>query len=312
MNDRTEWLKERRTGLGGSDMAAVLGISPWRTPVEVWMDKTGKTPVRESNSITLRIGQELEDMVARLYTEDTGRPVQRFNKMIHDDCFLGNLDRLVVMEGQKVASHMGKIRTKIGLECKTTSVPVWEDVPAYYLTQVFHYMGLCPMIERFDVACLFLLGKEFKIYPIERDQEIIDSMREEGMCWWAKYVLGNKMPPPINEADCKLLWARSNPGKTIETNSTISEDISLIADLKQSIKTFETKLKEKEDTVKAYMGDAEIITDATGKPLVTWKSSKDRTTTDWKGIANELGFSDDQKSKYTVTKPGSRVFLIKK
>lgn len=132
---REEWLAERKTGIGGSDAAAVLGISPWRTPVDVWLDKTGrKQPGEETEA--MRIGAELEDFVARRYVERTGRQVQRFNRMLRRGCLLGNLDRLVVPDGEKVASHMGEVRTDTLLECKTSSRD-WEGcVPLYYQTQV--------------------------------------------------------------------------------------------------------------------------------------------------------------------------------
>ena len=237
-------------------MAGVLGVSPWKTPVQVWLDKIGQSPLEGKDTITLRIGNELEDMVARLYTEQTGHPVQRFTRTIHKGCFLANIDRLVIPDGKKRASWRSEVRTNVLLECKTTSMPVWDQVPIYYLTQVFHYMGMIDCIERADVGCLFLLPKQFGIYPVDRDKDIISDMFQRGEEFWNKYVVPRIQPPPVNEADCKLLWQHSNPGKTVDSTKSIEGDLAHIKDLKGQIKKAEDELKEVEDTVKAFMGDA--------------------------------------------------------
>ena len=100
---REAFLAERATGLGGTDLAAILGYG-FRTPVEVWMEKTGQMPPDEG-SMRLRFGQHAEDFVAREYTEATGRRVQRYTKMLrHPDhpCILGHVDRLGI--GRLVAA----------------------------------------------------------------------------------------------------------------------------------------------------------------------------------------------------------------
>lgn len=75
--DRTEFLRSRKTGIGGSDVASCLGLSPWRTPVQVWEDKTGRsTP--DLTSDAAHFGTILEDIVAKEFSLRTGMKVQRF------------------------------------------------------------------------------------------------------------------------------------------------------------------------------------------------------------------------------------------
>ena len=310
--ERTAWLAERRTGIGGSDAAAVLGLSPWRTAVDVWLDKTGRR-ADEPETEAMRIGTELEDYVARRYCEATGRTVQRFNRMLHRGCLLGNLDRLVVAEGQKVASHMGEIRTDLLLECKTSSQTAWPDgVPLYYQTQVQHYMGLDERLRHADVAVLFLTAKHFETFRVERDDAVIAEMAQRLTAWWDRHVVHGAMPAPQSEEDCKALWRRSNPGKTVEATDGIVEAVGLYKTAAGTIKAAKAAQDTAKDAICAAMGDAEILADgATGKPLVMWRSAKDTTTTDWRALALSLGATADQIASYTDTKPGTRRFLVK-
>lgn len=313
MNTKTreDWLAERRQGIGGSDAAAVLGLSPWRTPVSVWLDKTGRSaPQPETEA--MRIGTELEDYVARSYMRETGRKVTRYNHMIHDGCLLGNFDRLVVPEGQKVASHHLEVRTDTLLECKTSSRD-WDDgVPVYYQTQVQHYMGLVPCLRFADVAVLNLGHKHFEIYRVERDQAVIDHIRAYLTEWWHRHVELGEVPKPTCEGDCKALWARSCPGKSVEATASIRQKLFEYNAAKRAADEAVAAADALKDALLADMGDAEVLTDAaTGKPLATWKSSKDSVKTDWEGVARSLNATEEQIAAFTSTMPGSRRFLVK-
>ena len=308
---REDWLAERRTGIGGSDAAAVLGISPWATPVTVWLDKTGRAAPKPETE-AMRIGTELEAFVARRYEQESGRTVQRFNRMIHDGCLVGNFDRLVVPAGGKVASHMGEVRTDTLLECKTSGRE-WEDgVPLHYQVQVQHYMGLVPCLAHADVACLFLGRKHFETFRVERDEAVIRTMRERLAAWWAEFVVGDKMPPPMNEADCRLLWARSNPGKTVEATAEVAARLEAYRTFKDEERRAKEEALAAMSDVCAALGDAEALVDPqTGRPLATWKSAKDSAVVDWEGLARSLGATDAQIRDFTATKPGSRRFVAK-
>lgn len=317
--DRAAWLAERRQGIGGSDLAAIMGLSPWATPVTVWLDKTGRQPPQEENE-AMRIGRELEDFVARRYTMETGRTVQRYNTMLHDGCLLGNLDRLVVMPGEKVASHKQEIRTDTLLECKTSSCEWDGEVPLYYQTQVQHYMGLCPALKMADVAVLFLWRKHFEIYRVERDQAVIDHIQRVLREWWERHVVNDEMPQPTNEIDCKLLWSRSNPGKSVMASDTIAAQIDRYRDLKKAEKQIKDEMAQAQSKIFAAMGDAEAICDATGKTLATWKSpTKETPTTDWEKLARWMYAQSNPCAElpgayieqFTESKIGPRRFLVK-
>ena len=108
---REDWLDERRKSIGGSDAPAIIGLNPWASPYTVWADKLGKLPPKEDNE-AMRLGRDLEDYVARRFTEATGKKVRRENFIITNPQYPfahANVDRMVVGEDA-------------GFEAKTTSV----------------------------------------------------------------------------------------------------------------------------------------------------------------------------------------------
>lgn len=308
--ERQEWLAERRKGIGGSDVAAILGVSPWATPLNVWLDKTGRAGEKPETE-AMRIGTELEDFVARRYTQETGRTVQRFRRMLHKGCLLGNLDRLVVMDGQKVASHQGEIRTDTLLECKTASIDWNGEVPLQYLAQVLHYLGLDPMLRHADVAALNLVHKHFEVFRVERDDEAIAAMQAKLEDWWERYVVADVMPPPVNEDDCRLAWAVSKAGKSIVADDDILWKLDEYRAAKDEKDRLDERVKKLKGDICAFMKDAATLTDAAGNALATWKNIKDSTDTDWESLAKSLNPTAEQIAAYTVTSSGSRVFRLK-
>ena len=311
MTERNSWLAERRTGIGGSDVAAILGLSPWATPLTVWLDKTGRRPPTEE-TLAMKIGTRLEGFVADLYCEQTGRSVQRYSKMIHKGCLLGNFDRLVIPDGAKIAALKGEIRTDTLLECKTGSQP-WQDdeVPIYYQTQVQHYMGLEPMLKRTHVAYLNLTYKQFSIHTVERNDRVIETMTERMVEWWNKHIVNDVIPQPMNEIDCKLLWQNSNPGKTLVATDEICAAVDELKEVRSALKQISDRKDTLEDAIKSAMGDSEILLDKDGNFLTTWKSGRDKEKVDWKGLALEFKPSKELISKHTVIEAGLRRFLLK-
>ena len=307
---RAAWLAERRQGIGGSDAAGILGCSPWATPLTVWLDKTGRAEPKEE-TLPMRIGMELEDFVARLYCGETGRRVRRFTRMVHDGCFLGNFDRLVIPEGEKVASHMGEVRTDTLLECKTGSRPWDGEVPIHYQTQVQHYMGLVPALRRAHVAYLDLVSRRFEVHEVERDDVAIAAMQERLREWWDRYVARDEMPPPATEEDCRLAWARSNPGKRVTASAEVAAALGRYRDLSAEAKRIGEEMDAAKCAVCAAMGDAETLAAEDGTALATWRSAKDSVRVDWEAVARECGATDEQIAAHSETRPGARRFVLK-
>lgn len=134
--DRKEWLRYRKQGIGGSDAGAVCGFNKYRTAMQVYYDKTSDE-IEEFDNEAMRLGRDLEEYVAKRFTEATGKKVRRANAMFYDEknpFMLADVDRMVVGENA-------------GLEIKTASPYVkseWADdkIPLSYQMQCFHYMSV--------------------------------------------------------------------------------------------------------------------------------------------------------------------------
>lgn len=283
MNAREDWLLARRAGLGGSDIGAILGLSKYRTPVDVWMEKTGRTPGQEE-TLQMRFGTYAEEFVAREYCAQTGRAVQRYTNMLHhkNAPVLGNVDRLVVPEGAKIASHKGEIRTELGLECKTASAfaamdaAEWGEegtdlVPPSYLVQCTTYMALTGC-NAWDLAVLFG-NQEVRVYHITRDRELEAEIIARAAEWWNRHVIADVPPAPTCDADVRSLFPASTAGKTVEADAEVLSIFESLCKAKATAKQYEEIADGAALVIKSALGDAEALT-LNGKPLVTWKSSK--------------------------------------
>ena len=287
---------ERLTGLGGSDMAVVLGLSKWKTPFQLWLEKT-KRERDSSDSLQMRFGTYAEQFVASEYTAETGRQVQRYTPLLQHQTapIIGHVDRLVIPEGQKRAAHQREIRTDRLLECKTASAyavsgdewgdPGTDAVPSYYLVQVATYMALTGC-QWADLAVLFG-NQRFSVYTVERDLELEAMLIEEASRWWQDHVVADVPPDPQSEAEARQRWANHQPGKVAEIDSDTTCRLRQYAELKANLRDLEKAEKALRDQIIPALTDAEIIEHA-GVRLGTFKANKPSRRTDWKTLAHDL------------------------
>lgn len=194
--DRETWLRLRQTGIGGSDVAGIAGLSPWSNPMSVYRNKTSDELDYE-DSEAMRQGRDLEDYVAHRFMEETGLKVVRSNKMYRSaragkEFMLADVDRLVVGEDA-------------GLECKTASAynaDKWSDnqTPIHYLLQVFHYMYVTG--KRTWYIAVVILGVGFQYRKIEWDDEIIANLVAIETAFWEQHIVPRRMPEPDGSKVC--------------------------------------------------------------------------------------------------------------
>jgi putative phage-type endonuclease len=208
---RDEWLELRRQGIGGSDASAILGLNPWKTAMDVWLEKTGEFEDEERDNEKMYWGNVLEDIVAKEFSIRTGLRVRRRNAILkHKDrpFMIANVDRLIV-------GH------KAGLECKTAGQYSAEDwamgVPDYYIPQIQHYMAVTGY-KAWYVAVL-IGGQEFKYYKITRDNYFIRELIEAETEFWN--MVETRTPPPIDGTKAsseliKRLYPEAEKGREIE------------------------------------------------------------------------------------------------
>lgn len=268
--DHGEWLALRRQlGVGGSEAGAVMGLDPYKSPYTLWAEKTGRIPEFAGN-LTTRVGSYLEELVARLWCEETGKKVRRRNAiLVNDDypCAFADVDRMVVGENAL-------------LECKTTSsLPVMRSVrggafPDRWYCQMMHYL----MVTGCDRAYLAVLvgGREFYSFVLERDEEEIRILADAEATFWRQVQTDTPPAPDGNPSTAEALetiYAGGNreTAQLFGREKLLAEYFSLKADRE----ALDRRMAEICNTLKADMGDAEK--GLCGSYSVSWAPQQRRT-----------------------------------
>lgn len=302
---RDEWLKIRRKGIGGSDASAVAGLNRYKSPVGVFLDKTGQIEPEEAGEAAYW-GNVLEDVVAREFTIQTGLRVQRSHKLYqHPEhkFMLGNVDRLIMDKGGRGLGI---------LECKTASAykaAEWDDerVPDEYAIQLQHYMAVLGV--DYGYFAVLIGGQKFQYKLVERNDRIIDSLIQIEDEFWNRHVVPG-IPPMIDgsEASANLLnqlYPVSSPASEVILDDKQAGLVCKLVAAKEEAAIAAEEVKRYENELKAIMGENELAIH-NGETLLSWKSSE-TTRIDSKRFKKE---QPDLYVKYSNT-TSARRFLVK-
>ena len=303
-----DFTQDRSKYIGGSDIGAILGLSPFKSPLAVWMEKTGKE-VKTVDSLPLRFGSFVEEFVANEYAKATGFALRHDESIyIHPDYsyMSAHIDRFVHTDGLDQAA------TKI-LECKTANPfsraqwgePGSDQIPLHYLTQVTWYLAITG-IERADIAVL-IGNTDFRIYTILRDPELENLVLEKAHHFWHEHVLKDIPPPAQTPEDCQLLFQRSDPSKTLEANAETLALLERLQTLHYQGNACDEEITALKTQIMAQMQDAEVLAHQ-GQVLATWKAPKASYRLDAKRLETEERAIYE---KYKVASQVSRRFVLK-
>lgn len=250
----------RENGIGASECAAVLGISPYCTPYELWLLKTGRAP-KESilNESRVRLRNAHEQTIANEYATQKGVKLKRVNKTIYHKKYphmLCHLDRVVIGERKIIEckSSMGWMKSSWG-EVGT------DNVPLDYIAQVQHQYA-CSGYSMADMAVLIDID-DFRIYPIERDEGVIKTIEEKVDHFWRYHVLEDHSPEPTTRGDIKLMFPTNN-GNYIDSSAETMWLINEINQRKRIIKSTESEQDELEVKLLKLIGEHDGIKDDDG------------------------------------------------
>lgn len=264
---REQWLELRRNSIGGSDAAAACGQSPWTSPLELWCDKQGMIPDKETNE-SMRRGIYLEQYVAERFMEETGKEVRRDNVMWCDDeypCLTANIDRIVVGE-------------KVGLECKTMNDFSSNDydleageIPIQYYYQCQHYimvMGWSYMYIAFSTNFKFIWLK------IDRNDEFIDTMKMQELDFWYNNVA--KMIRPEADGSDSSMNVLNDLYPNENADSTISFDFDELGYRYLMLTDMIKRANKEKDEIKAKICDTlqDYEKGSSNGYKCSWKSQK--------------------------------------
>ncbi|MEL6046730.1 lambda-exonuclease family protein [Stenotrophomonas maltophilia] len=303
--DRGQWLEVRKGGIGSSDAAAAVGLNPYKSQLELWLEKTGRAAGDEGGidmDSPMYWGTLLEPYVAQAYQQKTNRRVRKVNAVLQHPTFpfmLANIDREIV----------GSPEVQI-LECKTAGEfgsRLWRDgVPEYVQLQVQHQLAVTGKAAA-DVAVL-LCGQELQVHRIERDDEVIARLIVLEARFW-EHVETDTSPPAdgSTSADKALRQLYPGGGDTLDFSEDrrLSGAFAELVTLRRELEAKEGQAELLKQILQQAMGDAARAVFASGE--VTYRRAKDGNRLDTQRLTADHA---DLIVAYTVPKPGARRFVI--
>lgn len=314
ITDREAWLAERRRYLGATDVAAIVGLSPYSSPLTVWLEKTGRAEPQPMSAVMLR-GLRLEPYIAQLYSEEQGEPVVRAEPVQHPQC-----SYLRATPDYRVAGPDDPIPYYV--ECKSHSPRVaheygpegTDEAPDREVVQVQWQMHVALERERpyggdpvtADLAVLFGVD-DFRVYSIRYDGELASALEESARRFWRNHIDADIAPEPAGmaaEADAiARAWPRDT-GATVVASPVVEEAIQQLQEARVAVAEASARREALEAIIKSAMGDASYLESSQGR--FSWKARKGSTS--WKAVAEELGAPADVIARHTP-ETGGRVFL---
>jgi putative phage-type endonuclease len=270
--------KERLLGIGGSEAHYITGLSPYKSPVEVYLAKTGEVEEEDISSEAMYWGNNLEKTVADEYANRTGVEVEKpEHALVHPEYYWLRCNLDFYVKGMPVVG-----------ECKTVGYfnnEIWGDegtetIPDQYLFQCMHNAIVSEAFyntERVDLPVLGggKGGLRFRIYQYERNRKLEERYIDISRKFWQEHVEKGIPPEPTSREDAALLWP-DNSDENIVANSNVMEALSGIKAIKAAIKKLKEEEEKKEAEIATFMKDAAAILDTDGQVLATWKSQETR------------------------------------
>lgn len=294
------WIEERRRGLGGSDIAAILGLSPWKSAFQVYQEKRGEVESFKGNDLT-DWGKRMEPTIRQWYSDTTGHPVRVPDKILYHSkhpFMLASLDGFT--------DEPRGVEIKTARSGKEWGEPGSSEIPDDYMLQVQHYMAVTGF-PVFDVP-VSIAGAWPVIYEVPADAELHELIIDACANFWQRVIDGNP-PEPTTYADAVQRFGKSESQGVIVAGRA---EVQAVEDLRE-VKTKIDRLKAEEEELKALiiiaLGDAaDTLADDGGNTLVTYRMSDGRKSFDLESFKKKY---PNLYAEYLTPGEGSRRFLIK-
>lgn len=270
---RSEWLDWRRRGIGASDVAMLLGISPWGGPWDLWMAKVHgfDGPDRPE----LAMGRAIEPLVLAWAAEELECRLEPGERLEERGPLRGTPD-----------GFLSPWRTgeRAGIEAKTARYPDgWgeagsDEIPAHYLAQVRAYLALSGL-QTWIVAVWFLGNYQRRLYVVEADAEHQRQIREAAAAWWQRHVVEGAEPPVDGSDACRDWLVGQSPTARDEIRAATGDEELLARDVhaaEQAAKSLEAEAARARNRLRASMGDVRRVYFTGG--AATWSRKSNRLT----------------------------------
>lgn len=250
MSNRETFLLDRKLGIGGSDIAPIMGLSPYSTPLDVYRDKMNPEIIYGEESEDLKRGARVEKYILQEYCEVNCLELEtNLPPFIHPEYpfMRGNIDAKVL--GQNVI-----------VEAKSTKCPIakWEEgIPEYYRTQVAYYAMLSDA-DRVDVPVLFS-NWQYECFTYWRDYEYEALIKQAVIDFWNNHIVTGIPPEPSTPAELQAVYPKIEDAKTIKADNKIRETVSLWQETSLRRKELEKQEEKLKIEIQNFMGDAGIL-----------------------------------------------------
>lgn len=291
----------RSSFIGGSDIAAILGISKWKTSYQLWLEKTGQAddePIDEARERVFARGKRLEPVVLEMLADETGLEITARNQRYVDAA----LPYLACEIDAEAGNTNIEIKTVHPFAARDWGEQGTDEIPVWYTAQVMHGMAIT---KRRECIVAALIGADdLRIHRVEYDEEAAELCRDSAREFWETNVIGMIAPSPENLDDVRRMFARDN-GTEIVAPHDIAGSVLRLIGIAQQIKQLEAEADDHKARIQSLMGDASTLVGSDGKKLATWKLQK-RSSLDQKALAAAHPEIVEQFKRITE----SRVFRI--
>jgi len=275
--------------IGGSDIAAVMEMSRWVTPLQLWSEKTGKVPAKDlSDNEAVEMGTELEETVARMFTKRTGKKVRRAPKNYTYKASSKGSSVDIDVELDFVRCQVDRLveGTDELLECKTASAwkeKEWEgeEIPAEYILQVQWQLGITG--RSIGHIAVLIGGQKFLYKEITFDRKLFNKMIDEAVVFWSM-VKDKTAPMAVGDDNPFIVKLHPENDNQLQEIQEMNDSIALLQQVKSTIKDAMDQKSELEAKLKQVIGDNEGI--ITSDYKLTWKKQS-TTRLDTKNLKEE-------------------------
>lgn len=278
---RDEWLAERRKVIGGTDLAAIMGLNPYKSPWDVWADKTGQVEPEPENQ-AMKMGRMLEPVVRALYEERHGATIAP--GFLKDPRY-------------HVGGTPDALTDATVIDFKTTKGFVfrsWQGIiPTHYWAQLQCYMFLTG--ARNGVLAVLVDGRDYHELHCVYDAEWTDGAVRDAKAWWERHIIDGQEPERTTNPQ-----PEAETGAAIEADDTVKRALQDLTEVRELEKAIKDRRAECEEAIKEFMGSNEVLTIA-GNAAATWKAVTS-TRIDTKALRAAQPTIADQYTKTTTTR----------
>lgn len=289
---------EEKRLIGGSDAAAVAGLSRYKTPLDVWQRIVEGREQEQTKP--MRRGQLLEPVVRQMYVDETGA------ELLGPRSLRGQKYPFARASLDDVARLHGEERV---LECKSANFRMLhqygegdDEIPDDYIAQVQWYLALS-RLPLADVAVL-LAGDELRIYTLRADADLQGALFEEAAKFWRDYVVPKRPPPPDASSSYSEWLARRFP-RSSESSVLADQEAVLAAEQLRKARAAKKLAEEAEERAKqllqAKIGEASTLVGPDFR--ISWKLTKGKPSTNWQAVCSEAHVPPEVVVRHTKRTP---------